>query len=319
MGKELILAVETGGTKLQLILGDSEGQILWKDKIQISPDLGNKGILSSISESFPRVVDKAEKYGGRIGKIGVGFGGPVDYQNGNAMGSMQIDGWKNFPIKKYLEKETGASVFVYNDSDAAAWGEFCLGTGQGCHTFFYTNIGSGIGGGLILNNTLFIGQGCGSMEFGQTFVPISWKDDNPRSLEEVCSGWAIQRYLQATDIPGNSVLWELCGGHQDQITGLEFHEAINRNDTFSFQVLDRIANIFSLGLANVVNLLGPEVIAVGGGISLIGQPLIERLRYYTDRYIYKNGNVKCRIELSQLGELIVPIGVLLLTGKEWHI
>lgn len=315
MEKEYILAVETGGTKIQLALGDAQGRIVMQLRRGVRPELGGQDILEQVLAALPELNAAAAVRGGSIRKIGVGFGGPVDYPTGTVLGSMQVEGWRGFPLRQYLEEKTGLPVAVYNDTDAAAWGEYCLGAGRGQRTFFYTNVGSGIGGGLILDGELYLGQGSGAMEFGQTYAPVPWREGKPRRLEEVCSGWSIQKRLQTEVLPADSLLWKLCCGKQERITGVEFHEAINRGDAYSLEALDEVATVFSAALANVINLIGPGVIAVGGGISLIGPPLLERLQRYTAQYVYRYGNIHCEIRQAQMGEAVVPVGVLLLTGR----
>lgn len=318
MSKDLILAVETGGTKLQLVAGDKTGKIYFKKRVPVPLESGAQGTLDCIVNSVPEFLEKAAEIEGKIQRMGIGFGGAVNSKTQRVFASVQIPGWKDFPLSEYMEEKTGLPTRIYNDSNAAAWGEYVLGSGKNqAETFFYTNIGSGVGGGIVINGALYDGMGYGAGEFGQTYVADPW-ENKPfpgERVENLCSGWAIQERLRKMDIPQNSLLWQLCSRRQAEITSKMFGEAVLKEDEFAVNFLDTVAHTFSLGLANVIDLISPEIIAVGGGVSLIGEPLISRLNTYTAQYIHYNNRGKYKIVQSELGEMTVPVGTLLLTGQ----
>ena len=132
---DLFLAVETGGTKLQFVLGDAQGCIVQRSRLSVARERGFQGILEAVTAQVPLFSAAAAQNGARIAHIGVGFGGPVDARSGCVLGSMQISGWSDFPLKTYLEEKTGLPVRVYNDTDAATWGEYRLGAGRGTRNF----------------------------------------------------------------------------------------------------------------------------------------------------------------------------------------
>lgn len=312
-----ILAVETGGTKIQMAIGTCSGDILYNYRMNVKREEGFRGILEAVSGALPALVDKADSLGGQIWRIGIGFGGPVDTKNGTSIWSAQIDGWGDFPVKEYFEKRTGIPTYLFNDSNAAAWGEYCKGTGQGTEVFFYTNIGSGVGGGVVINGKLFDGQGFGAAEIGQSYI---WNPFEVRSawpvvqVERVCSGWGIEQRLRTEHIPEDSILWDLCENNQEKLDCKMWSQGVFSGDVYSLKVLDETAELFSVALSNVISFFSPEVIAIGGGVSLMGDPLIRRLNDFTKKYVYKNSVGRYTIVKSQLDEDIVLAGTLLLTG-----
>jgi glucokinase len=110
--------------------------------------------------------------GDKLVAIGCGFGGPFNINKGQVITSVHIHGWQGFYLKDWFENTFSLPAFVDNDSNVAAWGEYCLGIGKGCQHFFYTNIGSGVGGGLIFDGKLFVGQGFGAGEFGHMYMSL---------------------------------------------------------------------------------------------------------------------------------------------------
>jgi len=316
--RELILAVEVGGTKLQLAIGNAEGDILHNHRLQVVPSLGSQGILNAIIESLPMLREKAAAFGGELSRIGVGFGGILDSRNGVTIASEQIEGWRQFPLREYLQEKTKIPTRVFNDTNAAAWGEYYKGTGKGSDIFFYTNIGSGIGGGVVINGELYDGHGFGAAEIGQThtYDAKSEKAYPFLQVEKICSGWAMEARLRSEAIPADSMLWKLCEQQQQKLTCAMLGSAAGANDPYACAFLDDVTHIFSVALANVISLYSPQCVAIGGGVSLMGEPLFSRIRAFTRQYVAKSCVGRYRIEKSLLGEEIVLVGALLLAAKK---
>ena len=319
--RELILAIETGGTKIQLVLGNREGEILYRYRIGVEKEKGFRGILDNVVQAIPHMSEKAKELSGQIWRIGIGFGGPVETATGTAIWSAQIDGWKGFSVTEFFEKETGIPTFLFNDSNAAAWGEYCKGVGDHCKVFFYTNIGSGVGGGVVIDGKLFDGQGRGAAEIGQTYMYDPRGRNHSKfkcnHVELYCSGWSIQERLRSEeDKLRTSLLWKLCGGEKEKITCQMWSEGIKAEDEYSLQILDEEAEFFAIALCNTICFYSPQIIAIGGGVSLIGDPLINRIRKYTDQYVYQNSKGTYRIMKSSLDEDVVLVGTLLLTAAQ---
>lgn len=318
--ENLILAIETGGTKIQLALGNAAGDIFYTYRTKVEQEKGCEGIWEQIVRAFPAMEAEAAKRGARIRRIGIGFGGPVETATGRALWSSHIEGWTNFPMTELLEKEVGIESYIFNDSNAAAYGEYRRGSGRGSRNFFYTNIGSGVGGGLILNGELFDGQGRGAAEFGKSYLcDPYYKGDalfKVCHIEDVCSGWGIQNRIRQDALPRSSVLWELCGHEQESITCEHWARGIALNDAYCLQLLEEEAEYFAIALSNVLCFYAPEIIAIGGGVSLIGEPLISRIRKYLKRYEFIQSVGSYRLVKSELDESVVLVGTLLLTARQ---
>ena len=117
--EQLIMAIETGGTKIQLAIGTAQGDILYNHYARVEREKGFRGVLDVVTGIMPELIEKAREFGGKIERIGIGFGGPVDMASGTAIWSPQIDGWGGFPVKKFFEEKTGLPTYLYNVSDAA--------------------------------------------------------------------------------------------------------------------------------------------------------------------------------------------------------
>ena len=312
-----IAGVEIGGTKLQCALGTAAGEILSRERARVQPGWTAREIYSWVEESLARIIDAGQSGKSPIQAIGVGFGGPVDTSTGTVLVSHQISDWENRPLKLMLEERFGLPVIVENDANAAGWAEYCLGAGRGTRHFMYTNIGSGIGGALIVDGKLHNGQGLGAAEIGHTWVP-DWTasvSGYSQKLELLCSGWSIEKRIRGwTNLDEGSPLWILSGGDAAQLTTPMLAEAARRGDPRAQEEITRVAETIGLALANAATLFHPEVIALGGGVSLMGEILIQPLRASFEKYLFGPFRGTVRIVPCQLEENVVIVGALLLAG-----
>jgi len=298
--KRLAFGVEIGGTKLQLAVGTEDGDLIEVERGSVAPDGGAAGILNWIQRKTARLLDQAQKAHRAPEAIGVGFGGPVDTATGRVLTSHQIAGWQNVELKHWFEQQFALPTVVANDANAAGWAEFRLGAGQGTRNFFYMNIGSGIGGALILDGRLYDGQGQGAGEIGHTYIP-DWTADQPGAadkLEHLCSGWSIEKRLQAQEAPVQ--------------TCVALAEAARTGDAFACAEIERVAQGVGRALANVITLFHPERVALGGGVSLMGDVLLEPLRRQVDALVFGPFRGRYEILPCALEESVVIAGALLL-------
>lgn len=317
--RSLILGIEIGGTKLQLAVGSPDGDILSGLKDRVNPIEGAQGIQRWMLEHIPNFIKESEdEFQGQFTAIGCGFGGPFDSINGKVLESIQIEGWANFPLRDWLENQFGRPAFVANDSNAATWAEYQLGFGKGCQHFFYTNLGSGVGGGFVFNGHLYDGQGYGAGEFGHTYVP-DWTSSQPgkiNKIENLCSGWAIESRLNSPDyVPQTSLLFQMKSGREASLTAQDLGQAAEKGDHFALDEIDRISHSMGIGLANVLSLTNVERIAVGGGVSNLGEILLDPIRKYTKKYEFVSSKNHYQIQKCELGDDIVLAGAMLLAKE----
>lgn len=177
------LGVEIGGTKLQLGVGDARGRLRALERRNVVRRRGAPGILQQIREIAPPLI---QRY--RVRAIGVGFGGPVDWETGRAVRSHQIAGWDNFPVRRWFERNFGLPVVVENDQNVAGLAEAVCGAGRGKRRVLYVTVGTGIGGGLILNGEIYNGR-YGAAELGHMRVPVG---ERWVTVESLASGLAVE-------------------------------------------------------------------------------------------------------------------------------
>jgi glucokinase len=302
------IGVEIGGTKLQAALGDADGSVAVVERGRVSAGTAAQGILAWFETALPPLIAQASA----IEAIGIGFGGPVDSATGTVMVSHQVAGWDGFALRDWFAERFDVPVYVHNDSNAAGWAEFVLGAGRGTRHFCYINIGSGIGGALVIDGKLHNGQGFGASEIGHTYVPDPF-GKGPIKLEDRCSGWSIERYLrEGASIPAESALLQLADGDRAALTCAHLGKAAEMGDETAIRLLDRFSETMAVALANVLALVHPERIAVGGGVGLLGDVLLAPLRRHLDRLAFGPYRDRYNVVPCELGENVVLSGALLL-------
>jgi glucokinase len=186
----MYLGVEIGGTKLQAGVCDRRGRVRALERRSVERRAGRAGILKQLEEILPPLLSG-------VNGIGIGFGGPVDLETGRVVISHQVAGWSGFPLRKWFERNFRLPVAVENDTNCAGLAEALVGAGRGQHRVFYFNVGTGIGGALVMDGKIYNGR-YGAMELGHTWV-------EGHRLEDVASGLAIERGVSTVAQAGRYV------------------------------------------------------------------------------------------------------------------
>ncbi|RAJ94261.1 glucokinase [Larkinella arboricola] len=298
------LGIEIGGTKLQLVTGEGTS-IRQHFRYPVDKAHGADGILQQIDDAIRQITEPIET-------VGVGFGGPVDTQTGQIATSHQIAGWSGFNLTAWLHQRTAApQVRVENDANVAALGEALHGAGRPFRQVFYITLGSGVGGGMVIDGSIYHGVPPGETEIGHIRL-----DKSGKTVESVCSGWAVDQEIRRSiaDLSHDSILKQRVGSATSGEARF-LREAFDQGDATARQIIGRIADDLAFGLSHVVHLLHPDVIVLGGGLSLTGEPLRAAVEARLPHYIMGAFQPGPAVRLAELGENAVPIGALNLSSK----
>ena len=308
----MFLGIEIGGTKLQLGVGLGDGSPLVElQRIDVRLDEGAAGIRRQIELAGRELIRQHDVRAG-----GVGFGGPVDSAAGRTIKSHQVDGWDDFPLAQWCRDALGLPTTLANDSDSAGLAEALFGAGHGSRVVFYNNVGSGIGGALIIDGRLYGGSRGVAAELGHLRPgPESQRSD--QTIESIASGFAIAASARARVAEKNSSdpfsedLLRRCEGRIERLTGKMVAEAADEGNEAARDIFDRAIRTLGWGIAQMITLVAPEVVVMGGGVPLIGESLfMAPLRREVDRYVFPPLRNSYKIIPAKLGEEVVVHGVL---------
>ena len=301
----LYLGVEIGGTKLQLVLGLAGGEIVERIRLQVDSGRGGAGIREQIEVALPGLIRGRPMAGGAVG-----FGGPVDWRTGVIACSHQVEGWSGFALGPWLESQIHAPVRVENDANTAALGEALAGVGRGLNPVFYVTMGSGVGGGLVVDSQIYHGRAPGEAEFGHLRL-----DRDGMIIESRCSGWAVDRRIRTAIVEEPSgVLARLAAGLKRGEAQF-LRPALDQGDRLAQRLLVEVAEDLAFGLSHVVHLCHPSVVVLGGGLSLVGDPLRLAVAKALPRFVMSAFAPGPEIVLAGLAEDVVPVGALFLAEQ----
>jgi glucokinase len=298
-----LLAIEIGGSKLQIFAGNDQGSILERRRFSVDRDGGGEGIRKQISEALPSLVSAWQPKA-----IGVGFGGPVRWREGEIAKSHHVGGWSDFPMASWLKDQTGLAVAIDNDANVAALGEAHHGAGRSRRSVFYITLGSGVGGGLVVDGRIFHGATPGEVEIGHVRL-----DPAGTIVENRCSGWAVDRRIkEAIEVEPGSVLARLVRDSHPGGEARHLPEALAANDSVAKSILDEHGNTLGFALSHVVHLLHPDIIVLGGGLTFLGEEIRSRVAAVLPRHLMDAFQPGPEVVLAALGEDAVPVGALAL-------
>ncbi len=326
----MYLAIEIGGTKLQLAVGTGQGPPLVEvQRFSVDRAEGAEGIRRQIAEAAPTLLQKH-----RVRAIGVGFGGPVDPASGRTLKSHHVEGWTDFPLVAWCQETFGLPTALGNDADMAGLAEARFGAGRGAKVCFYSNVGTGIGGSLVIEGRLYTGSAGVACEVGHLRPGLDCLEPE-QNLESIAAGWGIEaaarRLLKSA--AENRTLGQLAaqwsqpvevyladllqraGGEAARLSARHVAEAAGAGNLLARTVWQRACQAYGWALAQVITLIAPDVLVLGGGVSLAGEELfLQPVREYVRRYVFPPLRDTYRILPAALGEEVVLYGALALAA-----
>ena len=297
--KKYIFGVDLGGTTVKMGLFLSSGELLHTWEIPTRTEKGGKYILGDIADSVIETLREREISKDDVEGIGIGVPGPVG-ADGTVLKCVNL-GWGVFNVADRLQELTGLKVKAGNDANVAALGEMWQGGGKGCHSIVMITLGTGIGGGIILNGEILSGTNGAAGEVGH--IPV-WDDETEMCgcgkrgcLEQYGSATGIvrvaKRYLKAHDEP--SILRQY-----DDFTAKEVCDAAKENDAIAIEILDLVGKTLGKALACISCVVNTEAFVIGGGVSRAGSVLLDPIEKYFKEYAF-HASRDTEFKLATLG------------------
>jgi glucokinase len=258
--------IDIGGTNIKAIIANREGAILSSDKSR------TPATADDINETIIALLRRMlEKKGSRISalkSIGIGAAGAIDGKKGIIITSPNIHAWKNYPLAPIIERKTGVRVFLENDATAAIIGEWWVGHGKKFRNWVMLTLGTGIGGGAIIDNKVYTGQSGSSLEVGHLTIDYKGKKcpcGNRGCLERYASATALVELVKSKVKKSPSTLRERMK-HEELTARIAYEEAC-KGDRLAREAFEEVGFYLGIGLAGLVNIFNPEAIIIGGGLS----------------------------------------------------
>lgn len=311
----MYLGIEIGGTKLQLGVGLGDGaEFVAFERRDIDRALGARGILAQIRETGRQLIAAHD-----VQRVGFGFGGPVFGDRGIVQTSHQVHGWDGFPLAEWCRNELSRPAVLGNDCDSACLAEACFGAGRGLRTVFYVTVGTGIGGGLVIDRRIHGADRPAAAEIGHLRPGLACSDPHD-TVESRAAGPGIEHaarlwVAEHADERDAEDLLNRAGRDIRQLSSRLVATAAASGNVAAREVYGRAVDVLGWAVAQVGTLIAPDVVIVGGGVSLAGEDLFfEPLRAAVDRYLFPPLRGAFEVVPAGLGESVVVHGALALAA-----
>lgn len=313
MRETFALAIDLGGTNIKTVAYSSRRGVLLRRKVATRAEQGGRAVLARMAAEAAAARALSGLPARAFSALGVGSPGPLDCRRGRVLEAPNLPGLKGLPLAASLGRALGLPVTLDNDARCAAWGEFRLGAGRDCRDMALLTLGTGVGGGIILDGRLRRGPDDSAGELGFLYVDPRGPRANfglPGSVEAFASATGLARLTRAAlGRRRRGALWRLCGGRPASITAAMAHRALLQGDPAARRAWDQAGAALGLAVAGLLNALNLERVVLGGGVMAGGgRELLARVRAVLRRAVYPQPLRRARILAAELGDDAGAVG-----------
>ena len=318
---EYVVGVDLGGTKILAGVFDHSLEAVGTAKLSTKSQRGVDKVVERIARCAQDAVDEADLTMKQVAGVGIGAPGAVDFDSGTVIFAPNLEGWKDISLKKELEKALGVPVFVENDCNISALGVYAVELKSKPKSMVGIFVGTGIGGGMIVDGELYSGFGHTAGEIGHMVLEINGPKcgcGNKGCFEALASRTAIFQQIKAGIKDGQkTLLTEMLGDDLADLRSGDLRKAIRRGDKFVDRIVEGAAEYIGIATSNLVNILNPEVVVLGGGvIEALADEMMSVIIETTKDYAMPGALKGVEIVPSKLGDNAGITGAAVLARKE---
>lgn len=292
---EYCIGIDLGGTNIAGGIATADGRLLDTQSVKTGMPCTPDDIANRIAALCGTLAQAAQMPLERMAWVGVGAPGSVDKDAGVVKYANNLD-FHEVPLGAMLRDRLGLPVYLDNDANAAAWGEYRAGVGAGCASMVMVTLGTGVGGGIIENGRIVTGCNWAAGELGHFVIDMHGEPCNcglRGCFEQYGSVTAlIAQTRKAMRAAPGSLLWEQAGGSEQKVTGRTAFDAARRGDAAAKAVVSAYVKFLCVGITSIINIFQPEVLCMGGGISREGEAVLGPVREYVGQHGYARGGAK---------------------------
>src|SRR5436190_5843034 len=318
---DYVVGVDLGGTKILSGVFNHSLECIGTAKLSTKSQRGVDEVMERIARCVQDAVDEADLTTKQIAGVGIGAPGAVDFDSGTVIFAPNMEGWKEVPLKKELEKLLGVPVFVENDCNISALGVYVAELKSKPRSMVGIFVGTGIGGGLIVNGELYSGSSHTAGEIGHMVLEVSGPKcgcGNKGCFEALASRTAIFQQIKAGVKDGQkTILTEMLGDNLEDLRSGDLRKAIRRGDKFVDRIVESASEYVGIATANLVNIFNPEVVVLGGGvIEALADEMMSVIIETSKDYAMPGTMKGVELIASKLGDNAGITGAAVLARKE---
>lgn len=299
------LGIDLGGTNIVAGVVDDNYNIVATSKVKTNLPRPAEEVIDDMVKAANIAIESAGLKVSDIDSMGVGSPGAIDPVHGVVCYANNL-GFNNVPMAKMLKERMGVDFYIENDANAAAYGEYIAGAGRGTNDFIAITLGTGVGGGVIIDGKIYSGANYAGAELGHTVIAMGGEMcscGRQGCWEAYASATALIRQTKQAMIKyPKSVMWELCGGDINKVDGRTAFDAMRKGDVAGKMVVDKYVEYIAVGVSNNINIFQPDVLCIGGGISKEGDNLIKPIKAFLEGENYaRNIEKNTEVKVAELG------------------
>lgn len=299
------LGIDLGGTNIVAGVVDDNYNIVATSKVKTNLPRPAEEVIDDMVKTANIAIESAGLKVSDIDSMGVGSPGAIDPVHGVVCYANNL-GFNNVPMAKMLKERMGVDFYIENDANAAAYGEYIAGAGRGTNDFIAITLGTGVGGGVIIDGKIYSGSNYAGAELGHTVIAMGGEMcscGRQGCWEAYASATALIRQTKQAMIKyPKSVMWELCGGDINKVDGRTAFDAMRKGDVAGKMVVDKYVEYIAVGVSNNINIFQPDVLCIGGGISKEGDNLIKPIKAFLEGENYaRNIEKNTEVKVAELG------------------
>ena len=308
--KKYVIGVDLGGTKISTAISTIEGNILANVVLPTKAEEGEVAVLGRIIQSIDEVIVGSSTSIDEVEAIGIGSPGPLDAKKGIIITTPNLP-FKDYNLVQKKKKKYNIPVYLDNDANAAAIGEYMFGAGKGKESIIYFTVSTGVGGGAVLDGKVYRGHTSNALEIGHTTVDPNGPRCNCGNLgclEAMSSGTAIAK--KGKEAVSTNVETSL--KKYDTITSYEVFKEAEAGDEVAKDIIDNALTYLGIGVANAIATFDPEMIIIGGGVSKAGDIVFDTVKKVVHKSCFKSMAESCEIVPAGLGSDAGVVGAVAL-------
>ncbi len=299
------LGIDLGGTNIAAGVVDENYKIIGTGKVKTGAHRSSDEIADDMARAARMAIKDAGVDISEITAMGIGSPGSVVPSKGIVATSNNLK-FSNLPLCAMMKERLGVDFYIENDANAAAYGELLAGAGKGCKNFVAITLGTGVGSGIIIDGKIFSGSNNAGGEFGHTVIVIDGEActcGRKGCWETYASATALIRQTKAEmEANKQSVMWKLCDGDINRVSGKTAFDAMRQGDESGIKVVEQYIRYVAIGVTNVINIFQPEVLCIGGGLSKEGEVLTKPITEFAEKGRFsKNIEKQTVVKVAALG------------------
>lgn len=303
------IGVDLGGTKIASALVNEKGDVIAENVTETEASKGTEHVINKIKSEIKKLYNAAGSV--PVEGIGLGIPGLMDIEKGISVFAGNL-GWRNVPVIDEFKKDFNLPIFMDNDVRVATLAEKYFGAGRDINTLICVTLGTGVGSGIILDGKIYRGHSFSAGEIGHTTVikdGLYCNCGNRGCLEMYASAPGIVRQIKKHIMEGHyTIMTKMADGDIDKITTKTLSAAFDEGDSLAHLVMENTAELLGIGLSTYAQIINPEMIIIGGGVSLLGDKLFIPLRKYFNEHLMQALRDKIPIVPAKLKDKAGAVG-----------